>query len=49
MNYVQCNVNDDIFRIISDYEDAIIIDYYGIKLLVKIDNHTWKRIRLNRG
>lgn len=45
MEFIYCNVNDDTYNIISDFNDTVIIDYYGVKMLVTI-GEVWKRVRL---
>ena len=44
MEFIYCNVNDDTYNIISDFDDKVIIDYYGVRMLVTI-GEVWKRVR----
>lgn len=42
LGYIHNTINDDLYTIISDYGDSVIIDYYGQKLYVKI-GPIWER------
>lgn len=45
MESIYCSVNGDTYNIVSDFDDKVIIDYYGIKMLVTVGD-IWKRVRL---
>lgn len=44
MEFIYCDVNNDTYNIISDFDDKVVIDYYGVKILVTIGD-VWKRVR----
>lgn len=43
MSYVYNTINNESYVVLSDFNDVVVIDYYGSKLIVTI-NEIWKRV-----